>query len=61
MTIENFLKQNVGVCIEFEGRWLVWNGEEWVVREQPYRARSSVVLYRGDTLESALKMLAGTP
>ncbi len=37
-------------------KWLVWDGDEWKVLENPHWTRVKT-LYRGESLESALQEL----
>ena len=50
---------NYNLRITNANKWLVWMtfDKEWVVYEHRYRAKNSTVLYRGESLESALKVL----
>ena len=42
--------------LEYGGKWLYWN-TEWVVREHRYSQHGSTILYQGDSLLEALRML----
>ena len=44
--------------IDFEGRWLVWDSQWTVYTKYPYH-RWSTVLYEGDSLAEAVKVLKG--
>jgi len=57
MDIGNFIKEN-RIRLELDCKWLVWSNDEWYVYEHKYRARHSTCLYRGDSFEAALTILA---
>ena len=58
MTLEELLKED-NARVELRGRWLSWWDDEWVVQDHEYHARSNKVLYRGDYLDEAVRILKG--
>jgi len=43
MGIVDALKSETQIRVEFENRWLYWDGEQWIVREQRYRTTKVLV------------------
>ena len=43
------------VCVE--DKWMVWDGDSWVVQRRKYYARTNTVLFSGRDLVLALRAL----
>ena len=57
MKIEDYLKEE-NVRLTNGNKWLVWDIDEWVVREHKYGQRGVTIIYRGNNLNKALKSLS---
>ena len=43
--------------LDGDDKWLVWDGQEWVVYKKEYRKSQGQVIYRGDSEEDAVATL----
>jgi len=60
MNIISALKKTGGYLrVTFENRWLLWDGNYWVVYQRKYRARNSQTLCQTKDQDFAVKILLG--
>ena len=60
MDLIEFLKGGKNARVSSGDCWLVWLHKEWVVFKQGYGWTDSITLYRGDSLEEAVGILANS-
>lgn len=60
MDLIEFLKGGKNARVSSGDCWLVWLYEEWVVFKHEYGATDNTGLYRGDSLEEAVEILANS-
>ena len=55
--IEKFLKTSCTSRLSVSDKWLYWDDFQWVVRSHYHGQYGSSVIYTGDDINEALKML----